>query len=94
MTRRCRPSNDVCPNGQRRHGRWGTHRFLEAVEANPQLADNVVAVVAAVAELRPSTARHYDLVERVLPPSVLAREVDDDEAVRELTLRAAGKRAG
>jgi uncharacterized protein len=34
-------------------------------------------------------ARHYDLVEKVLPPSVLAREVDDDEAVRELTLRAA-----
>jgi hypothetical protein len=34
-------------------------------------------------------ARHYDLVERVLPPGVLAREVDDDEAVRELTLRAA-----
>jgi uncharacterized protein len=34
-------------------------------------------------------ARHYDLVERVLPPEVLAREVDDDEAVRELTLRAA-----
>ncbi len=34
-------------------------------------------------------ARHYDLVERVLPASVLARRVDDDEAVRELTLRAA-----
>jgi uncharacterized protein YcaQ len=34
-------------------------------------------------------ARHYDLVERVLPPDVLAREVDDHEAVRELTLRAA-----
>ncbi len=34
-------------------------------------------------------ARHYDLVERVLPPRVLAREVDGDEAVRELTLRAA-----
>jgi uncharacterized protein len=34
-------------------------------------------------------ARHYDLVERVLPPGVLARQVDDDEAVRELTLRAA-----
>ena len=34
-------------------------------------------------------ARHYDLVERVLPASVLAREVDDDEAIRELTLRAA-----
>jgi uncharacterized protein YcaQ len=34
-------------------------------------------------------ARHYDLSERVLPPEVLAREVDDDEAVRELMLRAA-----
>ena len=35
-------------------------------------------------------ARHYDLTENVLPPEVLAREVDDDEAIRELTLRAAG----
>ncbi|MGY4709890.1 winged helix-turn-helix domain-containing protein [Mycolicibacterium sp. CBM1] len=35
-------------------------------------------------------ARHYDLSEKVLPPHVLAREVDDDEAVRELMLRAAG----
>ncbi|MEB3983276.1 winged helix DNA-binding domain-containing protein [Mycobacterium sp. 663a-19] len=34
-------------------------------------------------------ARHYDLVERVLPADVLARRVDDDEAIRELTLRAA-----
>ena len=111
-----------------RHGRWGTH----IVQANPQLAEDIVA---AVAELGPSTAgqieahlaaeprrkkgtwwsrsdtkwvaealfasgalttatrvgfaRHYDLVERVLPPNVLARHVDDDAAVRELTLRAA-----
>jgi uncharacterized protein YcaQ len=35
-------------------------------------------------------ARHYDLSERVLPAEVYAREVDDDEALRELTLRAAG----
>jgi uncharacterized protein YcaQ len=34
-------------------------------------------------------ARHYDLVERVLPADVLARQVDDDVAVRELALRAA-----
>ena len=34
-------------------------------------------------------ARHYDLTERVLPPEVLARHIDDDEAVRELVLRAA-----
>ncbi len=38
---------------------------------------------------RAGFARHYDLVERVLPPEVLARRVDDDEALRELTLRAA-----
>ncbi len=35
-------------------------------------------------------ARHYDLTERVLPPDVLAREVSDEEAVRELILRSAG----
>ncbi len=35
-------------------------------------------------------ARHYDLVENVLPPEVLAREVDDEEAIRELVMRAAG----
>ncbi|HEX4431716.1 MAG TPA: crosslink repair DNA glycosylase YcaQ family protein [Frankiaceae bacterium] len=34
-------------------------------------------------------ARHYDLAERVLPAEVLAREVSEDDAVRELTLRAA-----
>jgi uncharacterized protein len=34
-------------------------------------------------------ARHYDLTENVLPREVVAREVDDDEAIRELTLRAA-----
>lgn len=34
-------------------------------------------------------ARYYDLAERVLPADVLARDVDDAEAVRELTLRAA-----
>jgi uncharacterized protein YcaQ len=40
-------------------------------------------------ETRVGFARHYDLVENVLPPEVLTREVDDEEAVRELTLRAA-----
>jgi uncharacterized protein YcaQ len=34
-------------------------------------------------------ARHYDLTENVLPPEVVARKIDDEEAVRELTLRAA-----
>lgn len=39
---------------------------------------------------RAGFARHYDLVERVLPAEVLAREVSDDEAVRQLVLKAAG----
>ena len=34
-------------------------------------------------------ARHYELTERVLPPDVVTRVVDDDEAVRELVLRSA-----
>lgn len=38
---------------------------------------------------RAGFARHYDLSERVLPADVLAREVDDDEALRQLALRAA-----
>jgi uncharacterized protein YcaQ len=35
-------------------------------------------------------ARHYDLTERVLPAEVFTRQVDDEEAARELVLRAAG----
>ena len=35
-------------------------------------------------------ARYYDLAERVLPVEVVTREVDDEEAVRELVLRASG----
>ena len=34
-------------------------------------------------------ARHYDLTENVLPPEVVARDIGEDDAVRELTLRAA-----
>ena len=39
---------------------------------------------------RTGFARHYDLTERVLPPEVLARQVDDEQAVRELVRKAAG----
>ena len=109
------------------HGRWRTN----VVEANPKLADDILAAVAQlgpltagqieahVGEKRPGKkgpwwdrsdtkwvaealfssgvlttatrvgfARHYDLTENVLAPDVVAREVDDDEAIRELTLRA------
>jgi uncharacterized protein len=54
------------------------------------VAEALFASGALTTATRVGFARHYDLAERVLPPEVLAREVDDDEAVRELTLRAAG----
>ncbi|HEX5406061.1 MAG TPA: crosslink repair DNA glycosylase YcaQ family protein [Pseudonocardiaceae bacterium] len=47
----------------------------------------------AVGELTTGTRRgfqrYYDLTERVLPPDVLGRMIDDDEAARQLTTRAA-----
>lgn len=110
------------------HGRWG----VEIVKKNAQLAEDIVATVAAhgpltagqieahleseprgrkgpwwdrsdtkwVAEAlwsagvlttatRVGFARHYDLTERVLPADVVHRRVDEADAVRELTLRAA-----
>ncbi|MDF2825109.1 MAG: hypothetical protein K0R68_2517 [Mycobacterium sp.] len=54
------------------------------------VAEALFASGALTTATRVGFARHYDLTERVLPPEVLAREVDDEEAVRELTLRAAG----
>ncbi|WP_176357463.1 winged helix-turn-helix domain-containing protein [Mycobacterium persicum] len=53
------------------------------------VAEALFASGALTTDTRVGFARHYDLVERVLPAEVLAREVDDDQAVRQLTLRAA-----
>ena len=68
---------------RRKKGTWWTRSDTKWV------AEALFASGALTTATRVGFARHYDLVERVLPPSVLAREVDDDEAVRELTLRAA-----
>lgn len=38
---------------------------------------------------RSGFARYYDLADRVLPQAVLNREIEDAEAIRQLTLRAA-----
>jgi uncharacterized protein len=70
------------PRGPR--GSWWGSRSETKWVAEALFASGVLTTATRV-----GFARHYDLVERVLPPSVLAREVDDDEAVRELTLRAA-----
>jgi uncharacterized protein len=53
------------------------------------VAEALFASGALTTATRVGFARHYDLTEKVLPPHVLAREVDDGEALRELTLRAA-----
>ena len=62
---------------------WGTRSDTKWV------AEALFAAGVLTTATRVGFARHYDLVERVLPAGVLAREVDDDEAIRELTLRAA-----
>ncbi|CAN5148049.1 crosslink repair DNA glycosylase YcaQ family protein [soil metagenome] len=54
------------------------------------VAEALFASGALTTATRVGFARHYDLAERVLPPEVLARDVGDDDAVRELVLRAAG----
>jgi uncharacterized protein len=63
---------------------WGSRSDTKWV-AEALFASGVLTTATRV-----GFARHYDLVERVLPASVLAREVDDAEAIRELCLRAAG----
>jgi len=68
---------------RRKKGTWWTRSDTKWV-AEALFASGVLTTAT-----RLGFARHYDLVERVLPARVLARQVDDDEAVRELTLRAA-----
>ncbi|MEB4212081.1 winged helix DNA-binding domain-containing protein [Mycobacterium sp. 94-17] len=68
---------------RRKKGTWWTRSDTKWV------AEALFSAGVLTTATRVGFARHYDLVERVLPAGVLAREVDDDEAIRELTLRAA-----
>src|ERR1700744_1783564 len=72
----------AAPRGPR--GAWWGSRSDTKWVAEALFAAGVLTTATRV-----GFARHYDLVERVLPPEVLAREVDETQAVRELTLRAA-----
>jgi uncharacterized protein len=62
---------------------WGSRSDTKWV------AEALFAAGVFTTSTRVGFARHYDLTERVLPPDVLARDVDEDDAVRELALRAA-----
>jgi hypothetical protein len=53
------------------------------------VAEALFAAGVLTTATRVGFARHYDLSERVLPADVLTREVPDDEALRQLTLRGA-----
>ncbi|UXA09324.1 winged helix DNA-binding domain-containing protein [Mycobacterium sp. SMC-2] len=68
---------------RRKKGTWWNRSDTKWV------AEALFAAGVLTTATRVGFARHYDLVERVLPAGVLAREVDDEQAVRELTLRAA-----
>jgi uncharacterized protein YcaQ len=68
---------------RRRKGTWWTRSDTKWV------AEALFSAGVLTTATRVGFARHYDLVERVLPAGVLAREVDDDEAIHELALRAA-----
>ena len=62
---------------------WGSRSDTKWV------AEALFAAGTLTTATRVGFARHYDLAERVLPAEVLAREVSEDDAVRELALRAA-----
>lgn len=53
------------------------------------VAEALWSAGALTTSTRVGFARHYDLTERVLPAEVVDRRVDEPEAIRELTLRAA-----
>ena len=62
---------------------WGSRSDTKWV------AEALFAAGTLTTSTRVGFARHYDLAEKVLPAEVVARAVDEDEAVRELVLRAA-----
>lgn len=79
------------------HLESGTRRGRDAVETEwwnrsetKWVAEALFASGVLTTAHRLGFARHYDLVERVLPAEVVRRGVDDADAIRELTLRAAG----
>jgi uncharacterized protein YcaQ len=62
---------------------WGSRSDTKWV------AEALFAAGTLTTATRVGFARHYDLAERVLPAEVVAREVAEDDAVRELVRRAA-----
>ncbi|MGA8332193.1 MAG: crosslink repair DNA glycosylase YcaQ family protein, partial [Mycobacterium sp.] len=75
--------NHLTETPRRAKGAWWNRSDTKWV------AEALFAAGTLTTATRVGFARHYDLTEKVLPAEVLAREVAEDDAVRELVLRAA-----
>jgi uncharacterized protein YcaQ len=75
--------NHLAETPRRAKGAWWNRSDTKWV------AEALFAAGTLTTATRVGFARHYDLTEKVLPAEVLAREVAEDDAVRELVLRAA-----
>ncbi|KAA0023310.1 winged helix-turn-helix domain-containing protein [Antrihabitans cavernicola] len=53
------------------------------------ICEQLFAVGGLSVDKRVGFTRHYELTERVLPPEIVARQVNESDAVRELVLRSA-----
>ncbi|MFI7193943.1 winged helix-turn-helix domain-containing protein [Nocardia nova] len=71
-------------NRPRRKDHWGWNHSDTKVVCEMLFATGELSV-----DKRVGFQRHYDLTERVLPPEVVGRRVDEPDAARELVLRAA-----
>ena len=69
-------------------GAWGSGAWWNRTETK-WVAEALFASGVLTTAHRMGFARHYDLAQRALPADIFGRDVDDTEAVRELTLRAA-----
>jgi uncharacterized protein len=67
----------------RRQGTWWNRSDTKVV------CEQLFAAGELSVAKRVGFARHYDLTERVIPADILAREVDEADAVRELVRRSA-----
>jgi uncharacterized protein YcaQ len=75
--------NHLAETPRRAKGAWWNRSDTKWV------AEALFAAGTLTTATRVGFARHYDLTEKVLPAEVLEREIAEDDAVRELTLRAA-----
>src|ERR1700752_3273878 len=83
------PAHKTAEKAAQKAGQKAAQKAMWDRSDTKWVAEALFASGVLTTATRVGFARHYDLAERVLPPDVLTRQVDEDDAVRELTLRAA-----